>query len=80
MVPKYSSEVLSRVPKCKKFLSFNSTFLKDILAGYGILGSVTFFENFEATNSVHWFLLKNQWSGFFSFEENRSLFFPSDYV
>ena len=55
MVPKYSSEVLSRVPKCKKFLSFNSTFLKGILAGYGILGSVTFFENFEATNSVHWF-------------------------
>ena len=55
MVPKYSSEMLSSVPKCKMFLSFNSTFLKDILAGHGTLDSVAFFQNFEAINSVHWF-------------------------
>lgn len=47
MVPKSSSEMLSRVPKCKKFLSFSFYFFKGYLAGYGILGSVTFFQNLK---------------------------------
>lgn len=76
MVPK-SSSVLSRVLIAKFPKFFIPTFLKDILAGYGILGSVTFFQNFEATNSVCWFCRKISESGF-SLLKISLFFFPLD--
>ena len=80
MVPKYSSEVLSSVPKHKKFLSLNSTFSEGYFSRiWSSRFSYIFSEFLKLPMVSTGFAEKSVARFLFSFEENKSLF-PSEYV